>query len=640
MSLGSLREDLLHHSLLIAVMVLFFGRYPFTSAALVLVLGFLQKRRSFLFLVLLVCVFSASMYLRTDRNISEGRVVTVRDSYCIVQNGEQKLLLYTDRQPLLDSRLSFACTPEKIISSPLFYRRTFARNMQSHGVTESCRINGYQVIRPSHSIRGYMQKRTYAIEDEQIQRYVQRILLDMHSADDDLISSLRSSGFSLIGITYVISSVLKFFTDRKHRNTIILILQGILICIYHFPVNLLFSFLYRLSGYTSLNAHERLGLCILSVLFLFPYAVLSSGTVMMILFRLLRLYRLKTEERLLADVFIQSILFQRVSLLKWLLYGIILPVYGILWFMALFCLYRPISLLAAAVHLFDRFTAVTDLFSIPGSVLGAGLPVYLIMVLIMRGKPYIFRYALILFLIFQYTGLFHPLAEVTFVNVGQGDAILIRQPFNTCNILVDTGRPSAYTDLRGYLQALGIRRIDLLLISHIDDDHDGNAERVESNYGAEVIRDHFGTLQRGRIRFYDLNTIDDADDSNRSSQTVLFAMNGLTYLLTGDIDLYTEEVLLREYDDLHCDILKLAHHGSDTASGDAFLERTRPLLAVVSAGLNNYYGHPHPSVIQRLKDWHIDCLNTAVNGDIRILCLPHVNLLITADKKTGILLPG
>ena len=117
-------------------------------------------------------------------------------------------------------------------------------------------------------------------------------------------------------------------------------------------------------------------------------------------------------------------------------------------------------------------------------------------------------------------------------------------------------------------------------------------------------------------------------------------MNGLTYLLTGDIDLYNEEVLLREYNDLHCDILKLAHHGSDTASGDAFLERTRPLLAVVSAGLNNYYGHPHPAVMQRLQDWHIASLNTAENGDIRILCLPHVNLLVTADKKTGILLPG
>ena len=108
MSLGSLREDLLHHSLLIAVMALFFRRYPFTSAAVVLVLGFLQKRRSFLFLALLVCVFSVRMYLRTDRQFFEGRVITVRDRYCIAENGEQRLLLYTDRQPLLDSRISFA----------------------------------------------------------------------------------------------------------------------------------------------------------------------------------------------------------------------------------------------------------------------------------------------------------------------------------------------------------------------------------------------------------------------------------------------------------------------------------------------------------------------------------------------------
>ena len=89
--------------------------------------------------------------------------------------------------------------------------------------------------------------------------------------------------------------------------------------------------------------------------------------------------------------------------------------------------------------------------------------------------------------------------------------------------------------------------------------------------------------------------------------------------------------MIRNYTNLHCDVLKLSHHGSDTGSCDDFLDQVQPRLGIISSGPYSIYHHPSPDTIQRLLKRHIPYLDTKVEGDITILCLPfHLNLLITS----------
>ena len=235
-----------------------------------------------------------------------------------------------------------------------------------------------------------------------------------------------------------------------------------------------------------------------------------------------------------------------------------------------------------------------------------------------------------MFLLFQLFGLFHPLAEITFINVGQGDAILVRAPFRTADILVDTGKPSQWNALNGFLEGKGIRRLNTMVITHADKDHSGNMDTVKKEYRPkQVITEHQPEIHAGMYTFYDLNEIRN-EDENESSIVLFFRMNGKKILLMGDSTVHTEDTLVRSGIDLQADFLKLSHHGSHTGSGDLFLDTVQPKLAIVSSGAYEIYHHPSPETIERLNKRHIPYLDTKEEGDISVFCLPGCCLLLTS----------
>ena len=241
---------------------------------------------------------------------------------------------------------------------------------------------------------------------------------------------------------------------------------------------------------------------------------------------------------------------------------------------------------------------------------------------------------------FQYAGFFHPFAEVSFINVGQGDSILIRLPLNRENILIDTGKPSAWNSLDTFLQSKSVHTVHTLFITHSDSDHSGNMEKIEEKYHVQsTVTEHFNEYETARLRLYDLNDLK-TEDENRNSLVLYFQMGGLRFLMTGDADTYAEERIVRSFPSLPADILKLSHHGSKTGSCDAFLDAVRPSLAVVSAGAYSIYHHPSEETVQRLLKRHIPYLNTKSDGDISIIFLPFMNLLITSSGKIAIMRPS
>lgn len=236
---------------------------------------------------------------------------------------------------------------------------------------------------------------------------------------------------------------------------------------------------------------------------------------------------------------------------------------------------------------------------------------------------------------------------VAFLDVGQGDAIFIQSPTGT-QILIDGGRDSAVLRELGAVMGPVDRSIDYVLATHPDLDHIGGLVGVLDRYAvATVIRTDnesdtpawqaFETAIEAEGSFisyarrgmqYDLGDgavlevlFPDTDmataESNTSSIVTQLRYGDTSVLLTGDSPKNIEEYLvLTEGEHLTSDVLKVGHHGSRTSTSELFLNEVNPMYAVISAGKDNSYGHPHVEVTDMLFNAQVTTLNTATQGRI------------------------
>jgi competence protein ComEC len=245
--------------------------------------------------------------------------------------------------------------------------------------------------------------------------------------------------------------------------------------------------------------------------------------------------------------------------------------------------------------------------------------------------------------------------EVHFIDVGQGDATAIRTPGDRW-LLVDTGPANPEFDagerrVVPFLRSRGARRIEAIVLTHPDLDHIGGSPAVMRAFpvrlvfepghavgrtpylallhalqdgGAEWRAARSGrTLELDGVRvdflWPDPETVDVARDANQISAVVRVTYGDFALLLTGDLDLEIEELLVRRHGvELRSTVLKLGHHGSVTSTSEALLEAVRPELAVVSAGRRNRYGHPAPSVIARVEARGIAIARTDQEGTVSL----------------------
>ncbi|KYQ83246.1 competence protein [Acinetobacter sp. NRRL B-65365] len=240
--------------------------------------------------------------------------------------------------------------------------------------------------------------------------------------------------------------------------------------------------------------------------------------------------------------------------------------------------------------------------------------------------------------------------SLNILDVGQGQAIFLQHPQQS--IMIDTGGSYDETQFSlgdrviiPYLRQQGIRTLDHVIFSHLDQDHSGafasiqNAfaiGRVQSNERGETLpfQDNFSLCHQGqrwdypniRVEILSPRTEDlvlAKQQKNEQSCVVyiqfLNAQPYQNFLIMGDAGWETEFKLLQQYPDLKVDILVLGHHGSKHSSAYDFLNVLKPKLAIASTGLNNRYGHPSREVQSRLKALDIPLLNTADTGTLSFL---------------------
>lgn len=249
---------------------------------------------------------------------------------------------------------------------------------------------------------------------------------------------------------------------------------------------------------------------------------------------------------------------------------------------------------------------------------------------------------------------FIPFGEVTFFDVGQGDSILIRKPFNRSITLIDTGgkaqfghnsqtKTIAKNSSINYLLSIGVSRIDNLCLTHQDMDHIGEASEILKSFdvkqlvfpvGVEktknfqrdirpfirktkIIRVLKGTTIK-KLPLNILYPLQEGKGENGDSLVLKGHFGKMNFLLTGDLDLEGEKQLIDSAGAMinNIDVFKLGHHGSKTANSEDLLKVIQPKLAVISAGRNNRYGHPNVEVMDRLKYLDIPSISTQKYGMI------------------------
>lgn len=241
--------------------------------------------------------------------------------------------------------------------------------------------------------------------------------------------------------------------------------------------------------------------------------------------------------------------------------------------------------------------------------------------------------------------------EVNFFDIGQGDAIFIETP-KGYQILIDGGPSSVILEKLGKEMPFWDRTIDLVVLTHPERDHISGLIEVLKRYRVDFI------LWTGILRntgeykewkrlieeeivqvkiakadqkiFFPETFLDvlypfedlegkDFKNTNNTSIALRLVFNNHSFIFTGDLYKSVERKLVDRGLYLDSNVLKVGHHGSKTSSCEEFLEKVKPEIAVISAGKENPYNHPHPEVLEVLDKYDITVLRTDIDGDIKII---------------------
>ncbi len=234
--------------------------------------------------------------------------------------------------------------------------------------------------------------------------------------------------------------------------------------------------------------------------------------------------------------------------------------------------------------------------------------------------------------------------KVHFVDVGQGDAVLVQGPGGE-NVLIDGGERQP--GVLAYLKKNGVKKLDVLVATHPHSDHIGglsdvlrevpvkevwidgqvHTSKTYENFLNAIDRSGaaFNEARRGKeiragqLVFKVLHPREPFLESLNNNSVVLHLDYGqLSFLFTGDAETEAERSILEYDSNLKSTVLKLGHHGSRTSSSEPFLDAVRPEVAVYQAGLGNSYGHPHRETINKLRRLNIRFYGTDTSGAIVI----------------------
>jgi competence protein ComEC len=237
--------------------------------------------------------------------------------------------------------------------------------------------------------------------------------------------------------------------------------------------------------------------------------------------------------------------------------------------------------------------------------------------------------------------------KVTYIDVGQGDSILIQ--VNGKNLLIDAGPNESTDKLLSYLGKQDIKKLDYIIATHPHEDHIGGMTSVIKKYNigkfyapkkitnTKAFEDMVKSLKSKQLKI-NVASAGVHLDLGKNAKCEMIAPNEMNYenlnnysavlkitygkvkfLFTGDAEKLSEDEILSKNYDISCDLLKIGHHGSSSSSSKSFLDKASPKIAVISCGKNNDYGHPNHKTVDALEKKKMQIYRTDVDGSIVLI---------------------
>lgn len=241
------------------------------------------------------------------------------------------------------------------------------------------------------------------------------------------------------------------------------------------------------------------------------------------------------------------------------------------------------------------------------------------------------------------------LMEVHFIDVGQGDAILVQ--VNNKNLLIDSGPKESSSNLFNYLNSLNINKLDYVIATHPHEDHIGNMysiikkfdigelfapkvthtsksfERmveslISKNKKINVFDTNTTSINLGKdihISIYSPSPKDYGDNLNLYSAVFRIQYGSTSFLFTGDSEKNNEEEILNSDSSIRSNVLKIAHHGSSTSTSQSFFEAVNPEIAIISVGKDNSYNHPNSQILKLTNSLGTKVYRTDKDGTVTLI---------------------
>lgn len=236
------------------------------------------------------------------------------------------------------------------------------------------------------------------------------------------------------------------------------------------------------------------------------------------------------------------------------------------------------------------------------------------------------------------------LMKVNYIDVGQADSILIQSP-NGKNMLIDAGETKENAVLN-YLNNCGIKKLDVVIATHPHNDHISEMSKVidtfdigefympKKQHTTKSFERMIDSLSSKNIKLKEAKagvSVDfDSDtkceivapcknnygDLNNWSAVVKISFGNNSFIFTGDAESLSENEIISSGADIQADVLKVGHHGSHSSTSKAFLEKVSPKYAVISAGKENDYGHPHKETLDILNKYGVKIFGTYDSGNV------------------------
>ena len=520
------------------------------------------------------------------------------------------------------------------------------------------------------------------IESKNYKEYYYTFILgDKSYIDDDVLNTFKQNGithlFALSGMhvtlfIMILTKIFNFFhLNLKIKNIFIIMFLLFYLCLTNFTASILRTIAFFIFRY--INQQFKLDLKILEIFYLTilflilinPFLIFNIGFLYSVLASLGLIicsnklkgnnYIIKIiSTSLIATIFTLPITlynFYEINILSIFINVIFIPMISfIIYPLILLSFFLPLSFLPSVfINLLEflaRFLTIFNLkFYFPKvNIIFFFIYYFLLLLAIYWRKGFFILIIMIEAIILKFSGYLDKNNYVYFLNVGQGDSIVIKSKYNKEVIMIDTGGKIGYhisDDSITFLKSIGVSKIDTLILTHGDYDHMGDAIHLVNNFKVEKVifnnnsyneleQELINVLKKREIKYYKnirkikeyylnlyfLNT-KIYNNENDNSNVIYTNINGYKFLFMADAGIAKEKDLLAQYNLKRIEFLKVGHHGSNTSSSKEFIDKIKPQYSIISVGKNNLYGHPKKEVLNTLAISKI--YRTDIDGSILII---------------------